>query len=146
MEDGSTPKTSVRTEGSTAGYAPHTPHDRVSHLLSQALLELEAKHKPSEGQDLLAAIKLIDEARHVVDGYDTYVAAHSSPHAAILDRMLEAGDHRDWERVHREGRTQFKLIPEMSAGGYEAVVLQQLAKISKVCSKFLYTRTRKRTR
>ncbi|TCD67499.1 hypothetical protein EIP91_012304 [Steccherinum ochraceum] len=131
MQNTPAPKTSVRTEGTTRGYVPHTPHDRVSHLLSQALSELESKHKPNDGQDLHVAMKILDEARHVIDGYDTYVAAHSSPHPDIVGRMLEAGDHRDWERVYREGRTQFRLIPEMSAGGYEGVVLQQLAKISK---------------
>lgn len=117
----------------SGNYIPDTPHDRISHLLSQALAELESKHKPNAGSDLQEAIRLVEEARQVVDGYDSYAAEYSSPHPAIVDEMVEGGDHRDWEKVFREGKTQFRLIPEMSAGGYEAVVLQQLAKISQVC-------------
>ena len=56
----------------------------------------------------------------------------SSPHPRIVDTMIAEGNARDWEQIHREGKTQFRLIPEMTAGPYEAVVLRQLAMLSKV--------------
>ncbi|THH31782.1 hypothetical protein EUX98_g2386 [Antrodiella citrinella] len=112
----------------------HTPHDRISHLLSHAYDDLDSFSRASSDSnalDLSKILEWLDEARQVIDGYDDYVAEHSSPHPTIVDEMLAQGDQRDWDKVFREGRIKHKLIPEMSAGGYEAVVLQQLAKISK---------------
>ncbi|KAH8094911.1 O-methyltransferase-domain-containing protein [Cristinia sonorae] len=114
-------------------YIPHTPHDRISYLLSELSNELStvSQAATSPGSHPHPALKYLDDARTLIDGYDNYLVEHSSPHPAIVERMLKDGNARDWEALHREGKTQFKLIPEMSAGGYEAVFLQQLACASK---------------
>ena len=110
----------------TYGQPGDTPHDRLSYLLNQLCTELDS------GTTSDKARTLARQARDVVDGYDTYVERMSSPHPPILDTMVAATDARDWAALHREGKTKFFLIPEMSAGTYEAVVLQQLAKLTKV--------------
>lgn len=108
----------------------HTPHDRLSYLVNQLCAQLDGG---GGGNAPAEALALARQAKAVIDGYDAYVGRMSSPHPAVVDTMIAAGNARDWERVHREGKTRFRLIPEMSAGGYEAVVLQQLAKLAKVC-------------
>lgn len=108
-----------------------TPHDRLSYLINRLCDELDsAQSSASKSRD---ALSLAQHAKAVIDGYDNYLQKTSSPHPAVVDTMIEAGNKEDWDAVHREGKTMFKLMPEMSAGGYEAVVLQHLAKISKVC-------------
>lgn len=104
----------------------HTPHDRLSYLLTRLCNELDSASASAE------VCSLAEQAKAVANGYDRYLESMSSPHPAVLDAMIAAGNARDWEGVHREGKTRFRLIPEMTAGGYEAVVLQQLAKIAKV--------------
>ena len=106
----------------------HTPHDRLSYIINKLCTELESCH----GAALEAARSLAHEAKSVIDGFDNYICQMSSPHPQIVDKMVVDGYRHDWNAVHCEGKTQYRLIPEMSAGGYEAVVLQQLAKISKV--------------
>lgn len=106
----------------------HTPHDRLSYLINRLCAELDGRDVPSD------ALSLAQQAKAVIDGYDRYLERMSSPHPPILDAMVAAGNATDWDRVHAEGKTMYRLIPEMTAGGYEAVVLQQLAKISKAKS------------
>lgn len=108
----------------------HTPHDRLSYLINKLCDELDS----SPGAASAQAVSLAQQAKAVIDGYDNYLQKMSSPHPAVVDMMIEAGNKQDWDRVHREGKTMFKLLPEMTAGGYEAVVLQHLAKLAKVCA------------
>ncbi|EKM57117.1 uncharacterized protein PHACADRAFT_172804 [Phanerochaete carnosa HHB-10118-sp] len=103
----------------------HTPHDRLSYLINRLCAELDGCDAPCD------ALTLAQQAKAVIDGYDRYLERMSSPHPPIVDAMIAVGNSTDWERIHAEGKTRFKLLPEMSAGGYEAVVMQQLAKISK---------------
>ncbi|GJE93464.1 SAM-dependent methyltransferase-like protein [Phanerochaete sordida] len=103
----------------------HTPHDRLSYLINRLCAELDGRDVPSD------ALALAQQARAVIDGYDRYVERMSTAAPPVLDTMVAAGNATDWARVHAEGKTRFQLIPEMTAGGYEAVVLQQLAKIAK---------------
>jgi caffeoyl-CoA O-methyltransferase len=105
----------------------HTPHDRLSYLVTCLCTKLNA------GKASADVLALAEQAKAVIDGYDAYLAQMSSPAPAVLDTIIAEGNRKDWEAIHREGKTQFRLIPEMTAGGYEAVVLQQLAKLAKVC-------------
>lgn len=109
----------------------HTPHDRLSYLISRICTELDVGDTstsiPTE------ALALAKQAKAIIDGYDGYLQKMSSPHPPVVDVMITEGNKQDWDRLHREGKTMFKLIPEMTAGGYEAVVLQQLAKLAKAC-------------
>lgn len=129
---------SLDTAQNPESRTPDTPHARVSQLLAQASRELKAKLSgpANEHVGFLAAVNRIEEARKILDGYDDYAEAQSSPHPAIVDNMLKESDRHDWEKVFREGKTQFRLIPEMSAGGYEGVVLQHFARMSKVRGDF----------
>lgn len=129
---------SLETAQTTDSRIPDTPHSRVSQLLLQASRELKAKLSgpANEQAGFLAAVNRIEEARHILDGYDDYAEAQTSPHPAIVDKMLKESDRHDWEKVFQEGKTQFRLIPEMSAGGYEGVVLQHFARMSKVRGDF----------
>lgn len=107
----------------------HTPHDRLSFLINSLCDELKHDNGAPASEK---ALSLAQQAKTVIDGFDAYVARMSSPHPGIVDTMIAEGNARDWERIHREGKTRFRLIPEMSAGPYEAVVLRQLAMLSKV--------------
>ena len=104
----------------------HTPHDRLSYLLAQLCDKLDEEAVSDGVRDIA------HQAKRVIDGFDDYVARMSSPHPQIIKDMINEGNKRDWDAVHKEGKTLHKLIPEMTAGGYEATVLQHLAKISKV--------------
>ncbi|KAI0342494.1 S-adenosyl-L-methionine-dependent methyltransferase [Trametopsis cervina] len=104
----------------------HTPHDRLAYLLTQLCNELDA----TKDDALAEARSLATQAKEIVDGYDKYVVEMSSAPPAIVDMMVEESYKHDWELAHHAGKTQFRLIPEMSAGGYEAVVLQELARLS----------------
>ena len=114
---------------SSAGQPGDTPQDRLSYVLNQLCLELDSDTSNASSK----ARMLASQARDIVDGMDDYMTRMSSPHPTILDTMIEEGNKRDWGELHRSGKTQFKLMPEMTAGPYEAVVLQQLAKLGRVC-------------
>ncbi|KZT25175.1 hypothetical protein NEOLEDRAFT_1093041 [Neolentinus lepideus HHB14362 ss-1] len=75
--------------------------------------------------------QLIEEATRIVNGLDPYMTLMTSPHPPIVDKMIKAGNETDWKQLHEQGKTKHELIPEMTAGSYEAVVLQQLAKTAK---------------
>ena len=108
----------------------HTPHDRLSCLINRLCDELQpSKAACTVSADVLA---LAEQAKAVIDGYDKYLKRMSSPVPPMLDTMITESNETDWDAVHLEGKTMFRLIPEMTAGGYEATVLQQLVKISKV--------------
>lgn len=110
----------------------HTPHDRLSYLINRLCAELDGRDVPGD------ALALAQQAKAVIDGYDQYLERMSTSPPPVVDAMIAAGNSKDWERIHAEGKTMFRLIPEMTAGGYEAVFLQQLAKISKVRSLELF--------
>ncbi|KAF7790653.1 hypothetical protein EIP86_001609 [Pleurotus ostreatoroseus] len=112
---------------SSAGQPGDTPQDRLSYVLNQLCLELDSDTSNASSK----ARMLASQARDIVDGMDDYMTRMSSPHPTILDTMIEEGNKRDWGELHRSGKTQFKLMPEMTAGPYEAVVLQQLAKLGR---------------
>ena len=107
----------------------HTPHDRISYIINKLCCELDSDNQTINLQE---ARKLAHQAKDVIDGFDDYVAKHSSPHPKILDDILKEEAERDWGRVFQDGKTKFKLVPQMCAGEYEAVVLQHLARISGV--------------
>lgn len=112
----------------SVGQPGDTPQDRLSYLLNQLCTELDS---PSSNVSDKART-LATEARDIVDGLDPYLSRMSSPHPAILDAMVAEGNKRDWDALYRAGKTQFRLMPEMSAGPYEAVVLQELALLGQV--------------
>jgi len=108
-----------------------TPHDRLIHILTQASQSIDLASTDSASPSELAKAKgFVEQAKAIIDGYDTYVAQFSSPAPPIVEKMWKAGYEHDWAKVFREGKTEFRLIPEMSAGSYEGVVLQQLVKLS----------------
>ncbi len=111
----------------------HTPHDRLAYLLGEICKELDGV-RGYKAESIAEARYLAKEARGIVEGYDDYVARMSSQPPPIVKTMVDESYKHDWKLVHEEGLTQFRLIPEMSAGGYEAVVLQEFARLSKVCS------------
>ena len=59
--------------------------------------------------------------------------------------MIKKTNETNWRRLYDQKITQIPLIKEMSAGGYEAVVLREFATMSKVailtkiCRKLLGT-------
>ncbi|KAI0083788.1 S-adenosyl-L-methionine-dependent methyltransferase [Irpex rosettiformis] len=108
----------------------HTPHDRLSYLLGELCKELK-DIKGDKAGSLGEALSFAQQARDIVDGYDKYVARMSSSPPAIVNKMVDESYEHNWKLVHEEGLTQFRLIPEMSAGGYEAAVLRELAALSK---------------
>ena len=111
----------------------HTPHGRLAYLLRELRKELEGVQGDAT-KSLSEALSLADQAGNNVKNYDGYVSRMSSSPPAIVDKMVEESYKHDWELAHDKGLTQFRLIPEMSAGGYEAVVLRELATLSKVGS------------
>jgi hypothetical protein len=46
--------------------------------------------------------------------------------------MLKKTNETDWKQLYEQKKTQIPLIKEMSAGGYEAVVLREFATMTKV--------------
>ncbi|KAH8085414.1 O-methyltransferase-domain-containing protein [Cristinia sonorae] len=109
-----------------------TPHDRLIHLLAQASASIDAASSSSSHDELTKAKRLVEQAKAIIDGYDSYVTEHSTPAAPIVEKMWREGYEHDWGKVFLEGKTGYRLIPEMSAGPYEGVVLQQLAKLANV--------------
>ncbi|TCD70752.1 hypothetical protein EIP91_001781 [Steccherinum ochraceum] len=107
-----------------------TPHDRIVHLLEQASQSVDSASALSPSEHLVNAKALIEKAKAIVDGYDSYVTEYSSPAPPIVERMWKDGHEHDWAKVYLEGKTKLRLIPDMSAGSYEGVVLQHLAKMS----------------
>ena len=110
-----------------------TPHDRLLHLLEQATQAINAASGASTDPELVKAKGFVEQARTIIDGYDTYVTECSSPPPPVVEKMWKEGYEHDWGKTFVEGKTKIRLIPEMSAGPYEGVVLQQLAKLSNVC-------------
>lgn len=110
-----------------------TPYDRVVHLLAQASKSIDLASTSSANPELTKAKSFVEQAKTIIDGYDTYVTDCSSPAPPIVEKMWKEGYEHDWGKVFLEGKTKLRLIPEMSAGSYEGVVLQQLAKLSNVC-------------
>ncbi|KAJ3522685.1 hypothetical protein NM688_g8841 [Phlebia brevispora] len=112
----------------SSGTPGDSPHERLAFYISQLCAELDSPSCNATEK----ARQLARQARDVIEGYDPYVERMSSPHPPIIDTMFEEGYKCDWEALHREGKTMYRLIPEMSAGPYEGVVLQQLAKLTQV--------------
>ncbi|KAJ3489970.1 hypothetical protein NLI96_g1752 [Meripilus lineatus] len=108
-----------------------TPNDRLAVLLGHLCSELDSG---PDTFNINHARDLAHQAKNVIDGYDDYVVKHTSRHPPILDEMLKNGFEHDWEKVFEEGKTKFRLLPDMTAGGYEAVVLQHLARMSKAAT------------
>jgi hypothetical protein len=109
----------------------HTPHDRLAYLLGKLSEELEGE-SAAKIESLAEARSLAKQAKELIDKYDHYVARMSSPAPDIVNKMVDETYKHDWLQIHQAGHTQYRLIPEMSAGPYEAVVLQQIARLSKV--------------
>ncbi|EPQ56695.1 S-adenosyl-L-methionine-dependent methyltransferase [Gloeophyllum trabeum ATCC 11539] len=119
-------------------------HDTPLGRLAYVINDLQANISSSDSSLSPAARSLIDEATRIVNGLDPYLTCMTSPHPPILDKMIKAGNETDWKQLHKQGKTIYELIPEMTAGSYEAVVLQQLAKTAKasaVVSQRCYTHT-----
>lgn len=91
----------------------------------------EALNSAQISQD---ARELLKEAREIVDEQDPYLERISTPAGDTLQPMIEASDKEDWDGVYEKGLTKFRLIRQMCAGAYEASVMQQFARMSKVCS------------
>jgi len=100
----------------------HTIIDRVQVLLSKLKSE---KNLSPDGQ------KALEEAIAVADGLDPYLEQVSTPHPDILNAMLKKTDETDWKKLYQEKTTSIPLIKEMSAGGFEAVVLREFATMIK---------------
>lgn len=110
---------------------PATPNDRLCEIITHLYHQIHSL--PLEDfQSKSTLQKLVDEAKGIVDGYDPYLTAYSSPALPIVRRMVDHGMAVDWDDLHAKGETRFRLIPEMSAGGYEAVVLCHFARMAKV--------------
>ncbi|KAI0786191.1 O-methyltransferase-domain-containing protein [Abortiporus biennis] len=110
------------------GQPGDTPLDRISYALHQIELSLTSD---SSSPDIPTALSHLKTARRIAQHYDTYAAEVSEQPPIIVERMVEEGDNVDWEKLHNDGETIFRLIPEMSAGGYEGVVLRHLCRASK---------------
>ena len=104
-----------------------TPHDRLSQLIDVILQEVKTS---SPGNSKLES--LVGEAKRLVDGYDDYAIKMSSPTPEVVEKLLKMTNETNWEQLQKDGKTLYELVPEMSAGGYEGVVLAQFAKITKV--------------
>ncbi|KZV66354.1 S-adenosyl-L-methionine-dependent methyltransferase [Peniophora sp. CONT] len=108
---------------------PNTPNERLCGLLDK--LQHEIHSLPSDVLCGPALRKLADEAALIATNYDSYLDNHSSPALSIVQRMIDRGAEVNWDELLAKGETQFRLIPEMSAGGYEAVVLCHFARMAK---------------
>jgi len=89
--------------------------------------------KASQEKDKLSedGRKALDEAEAVANGLDPYLEKVSTRHPDILDDMLKKTNETDWKALYDQKKTQIPLIKEMSAGGYEAVVLREFATMTK---------------
>ncbi|GAA97257.1 uncharacterized protein L969DRAFT_69527 [Mixia osmundae IAM 14324] len=114
------------TERNGDGQPGDTPMDRISFILHQLSGEFSSSDKITD-----EARTLLRQAREVVDGHDDYMTEMSSPAPPIVEKMVKDGYAKDWAGLQEQGKTMYKLIPQMTAGGYEAVVLQQLARATK---------------
>ena len=110
---------------------PNDPNERLHRLITKLQQEIYSV-PPGVITSCSTLRDLIDEAALIATNYDSYVKEHSSPSLPIVQRMLDRGAEVDWAGLRAKGVTQFRLIPEMSAGGYEAVVLCHLARMAKV--------------
>lgn len=117
---------------------PATPNDRLCEIITHLHHQIHSlPFELSTSQPKFPLQQLIDEAKVIVDGYDSYLTAHSSPSLPIVQRMVDSGMEVNWDDLHAKGETRFRLIPEMSAGGYEAVVLCHFARMAKVSSLYI---------
>ncbi|KAL0947353.1 hypothetical protein HGRIS_013470 [Hohenbuehelia grisea] len=103
---------------------PATPHDRLCNILDRIQsIAIDEGASPT-------LLSTIAEAQSLTQGYDAYCDTHSTPPPPIVNSMVENGNAVDWESLHQKGVTKFRLIPEMSAGGYEGTLLAMLARMS----------------
>ncbi|TFK51960.1 S-adenosyl-L-methionine-dependent methyltransferase [Heliocybe sulcata] len=107
--------------------AHDTPLGRLAYVINDLRTNITLADSPLSPE----ARQLLEDATRLVNGLDPYMSLMTSPHPPILDKMIKAGDEMDWKQLHEQGKTKFELIPEMTSGSYEAVVLQQLAKTAK---------------
>lgn len=121
----------------TVSEPPATPNDRLCEIITHLYHQIHSLPL-GDFQSNSTLQKLVDEAKGIVDGYDTYLTAYSSPALPIVRRMVDHGMEVDWDDLHAKGETQFRLIPEMSAGGYEAVVLCHFARMAKVSVPYVH--------
>ncbi|VDB94188.1 unnamed protein product [Peniophora sp. CBMAI 1063] len=110
---------------------PNDPNERLCDLIT--MLQQQISTLPTTIKTVHPGLQqLVDEAALVATNYDSYLTEYSSPALPILQRMLDRGAEMDWDGLLAKGVTQFRLIPEMSAGGYEATVLCHFARMAKV--------------
>ena len=113
---------------------PWAPQARLLHLLTEASSTLGLVSASSYSPEFAKARSLVAEAASIVGGFDAYLAQCSSPTPTIVEKMWKQGNECDWEKLYQQGRTAFRFVPIMSAGPYEGLVLQQLAKLNNVSS------------
>lgn len=101
-----------------------TPINRVSLLLHKLETALASSQISDQAKSLLT------ETRSIIDGFDIYLDAMSSQAPDILNPMIAQANSIDWDALRRSGKTQYPLHSNMSAGRYEAVVLQMLARMA----------------
>jgi hypothetical protein len=109
---------------SAAAAAAPTPLLTIVALLQQ----LESSLGPVSPESK----RLLQSALSLTQGLDPYLSDVSSDAHPLLDEMLKMNRETDWEELMKQGKTKGRLQPAMSSGAYEAVVLQQFARLTKV--------------
>jgi len=107
-----------------------TPHERAAEILAFAQQSLELALSEAASPELAKVKRLVGQAQELIDGYDPYVAKFSNPAPAIVEKIWNAGFEQNWAQLFQERKTSYRMLPEMSAGGYEGVLLSHLARLS----------------
>eukprot|EP00892_Ulva_mutabilis_P009624 jgi/Ulvmu1/7033/UM033_0092.1 len=99
---------------------PDTPMEVINNLLGKSL-------GATSPEDMK---KLVQEAYRISNGLDPYLDRMLSPVPQACQDLLTASAEHDWDAVYADGKTQFKLKREMSAGALEGRVMKMLCAIS----------------
>ncbi|XP_074536557.1 uncharacterized protein LOC141798457 [Halichoeres trimaculatus] len=105
--------------------APDTPVEILVDLLSKAN---EIATKDDNVPEKLT--HYLQKALDIASGLDVYLEKMSTPESEPLAELYKKTMCHDWERVHEEGKTMFKLPKECITGQVEGQTLKMLVHIT----------------
>lgn len=109
----------------TAGKVPDTPVEILVDVLTKAMAV--ASSSTNVPQELKSHLQ---EALDIASGLDNYLEEMCTPDSEPLAEIYRETVSHDWDRVHQEGKTLFRLPKECITGHVEGQTLKMLVHMS----------------
>ncbi|XP_069019970.1 uncharacterized protein [Embiotoca jacksoni] len=104
---------------------PDTPVEIIADLLTKAKdIAAACGHVPEE------LTSHLQKALDIASGLDDYLEKMSTPESEPLSELYQKTISHDWDQVHKEGKTMFRLPKECITGHVEGQTLKMLIHMS----------------